>query len=854
MLIKNKNLKNKYILATKSLLNSFFKILGVISFISILTILLFYFSSGMSQRYGAKIFFNKVNTVILKRYLGLDFNKLDQYIDIMMIKTKALIIKPKIEKIELEVNQKVILQLEKQRQIKNKKKSNEEKFLMHNISIKNGDKKLKGKIRIKGDRAIHWQDRNKTSYKIDMRKNDRIWGLEEFSIQKPITRNYTYEYLFHKFLEEAGLLSLKYFFVNLYFNDENRGLYAVEESFSKELLERQKKRNGPIFGLDEEISDVYPNVHYDLYSSQFWLKEHPNLVKSAFSILNNQKDNEKDFNTFDHFDLDKWARFFAVIDITGTYHGSMSKSVKLFFNPTQAKFEPIGFDGHYMDDMFEDFILSDFLQEDKKNCSYICQERNWYNKFFKLQNGELNYVFIEKYVFYLKKYSNRSFLKDFLNKNKKEIDRINKLIYSENSKSDRGLWKGFSTFIYDDQLLFKRSELIENRINTVKFKNYKLSLEKDNLIFDDTNSKFPIHMTVLDCKRLKQTNFYMAGRIQIKWPNECNKISLKEYNEEDKFFLLNENVSMSKDKNFFLEKKFDDLSDNTNVEMISKNNFIISKNIKITKNTYIPKNLNFLIEEGVVINIIKNSTLLVEGNIKFIGKNKNRITIQSDGSGSLIFLNNNVEIKNMIVENLGYPKLNKYILYGGINFINTNLNLENILVKNSQSEDAINIVDSNATLKNISFDNIESDAVDIDFGLVKFNNIICSNIKNDCLDISGSKIIGTVLNVDKSYDKGLSVGENSKVEIRNLTVKNSKIGFAVKDGSAVYLENVKSINNQYDIALFNKKQEFDTPFLEIKNFLNVNKKILQSKSSKLVIDNVIFLGKNNNKDINSIIY
>ena len=86
---------------------------------------------------------------------------------------------------------------------------------MHNISIKNGDKKLKGKIRIKGDRAIHWQDRNKTSYKIDMRKNDRIWGLEEFSIQKPIARNYTYEYLFHKLLQETGQLSLKYFFIVL---------------------------------------------------------------------------------------------------------------------------------------------------------------------------------------------------------------------------------------------------------------------------------------------------------------------------------------------------------------------------------------------------------------------------------------------------------------------------------------------------------------------------------------------------------------------------------------------------------------------------------------------------------------
>jgi len=361
-------------------------------------------------------------------------------------------------------------------------------------------------------------------------------------------------------------------------------------------------------------------------------------------------------------------------------------------------------------------------------------------------------------------------------------------------------------------------------------------------------------MTALDCKSLKQTNFYIAGSMQIKWLDGCNKISLKNYNDEDKFFLLNENISMNKDKIFFLEKKFDDLSDNPNVEMISKNNFIISKNIELTKNTHIPKNLNFLIEEGVVINLIKNSTLFIEGNIKFIGKDKNKITIQSDGSGSIIFSNNSVEIKNMILENLGYPKLNKYILYGGVNFINTNLNLENILVKNSQSEDAINIVDSNATLKNITLDNIVSDAVDIDFGLVKFDNIICSNIKNDCLDISGSKIIGTVLKVDKSDDKGLSVGENSKVKIRNLTVENSKIGFAVKDGSDVYLENVKSINNQYDVAIFNKKQEFDTPFLEIKNFLNENKKILQSKSSKLIIDDLIFLGKNNNKDINSIIY
>ena len=121
MLIKNKNLNNKYILNTKSFFNSFFKIIGVISFIIALILLLFYFSSGMSQRFGAKIFLGKINTVILNRYLGIDFNKIDEYFDILIIKTRTLFVKPKLEKITLEVNQKVILQLEKQRQIKLKK-------------------------------------------------------------------------------------------------------------------------------------------------------------------------------------------------------------------------------------------------------------------------------------------------------------------------------------------------------------------------------------------------------------------------------------------------------------------------------------------------------------------------------------------------------------------------------------------------------------------------------------------------------------------------------------------------------------------------------------------------------------
>ena len=75
----------------------------------------------------------------------------------------------------------------------------------------------------------------------------------------------------------------------LFLNDQNLGVYAVEESFSKELIERQKKRNGPIFGLSEELGEYFPNVKYELYSENYWLEEHPDLIRNLFSVLNNMK-------------------------------------------------------------------------------------------------------------------------------------------------------------------------------------------------------------------------------------------------------------------------------------------------------------------------------------------------------------------------------------------------------------------------------------------------------------------------------------------------------------------------------------------------------------------------------------
>ena len=96
--------------------------------------------------------------------------------------------------------------------------------------------------------------------------------------------------------------------------------------------------------------------------------------------------------------------------------------------------------------------------------------------------------------------------------------------------------------------------------------------------------------------------------------------------------------------------------------------------------------------------------------------------------------------------------------------------------------------------------------------------VLETNIKNDCLDISGAKTKGTQLTIDKSYDKGLSIGENSNVNIKDLVMKNSRLGVAVKDGSIAYLENIESVNNDYDSENENTYTHIITPYHTTRNF------------------------------------
>ena len=234
------------------------------------------------------------------------------------------------------------------------------------------DSILKAKVRAKGDRSLHWEDVNNMSFRVNLRGDDRLFGLEEFSIQKPLLRNYIWEYF-----RQEGLLALKNEPIKFLVNGDRRGIYSVEEAPSKITIERQKRKNGPIYGLDEEVSIGLDSI-LDPYEEKDWIGL-PIYELSKSSLYSEFINAQAGLPfTSKNFDMDEWARSMALHDLFGSYHGSVPKSVRFYFNPVIGKYQPLLFDIHIGAGNWKKFVVLDFiLQPNLSSCEWLCD----YKKF-----------------------------------------------------------------------------------------------------------------------------------------------------------------------------------------------------------------------------------------------------------------------------------------------------------------------------------------------------------------------------------------------------------------------------------------------------------------------------------------
>tara|TARA_Y100000996_G_scaffold410740_1_gene393630 strand:+ start:2023 stop:4398 length:2376 start_codon:yes stop_codon:yes gene_type:complete len=682
-------------------------------------------------------------------------------------------------------------------------------------------------------------DNDKRAYKAKVLNGKKILGMSEFKLLPPTSRHHMVEWIGHAIENKEGLISLRYFFVQVRLNGENKGIYAIEEHLNKELLENRGAREGIIFSIKNNKVRIFNENRIKKN------KDNNNQIRFLKTILQTLKNDQ--LNVERIFDLEKFSTQYAIIDLMYGYH-ALGNNPIFYLNPITNLIEPITREYNSLR-YSEGQPVEDLMIEKYRRGA---EGFNFVEKLFN------NKEFVKLYIAKLEKFSKKNYLDKFFYEIHDDMNAQLKILYREYP-----FYKFPKEYMYVRQQQIKKKleqdlKIIAN-VNS-DFNNF-LSLKFKN------NSVFPVKITQISSSKkiIKNLNqIVYAGKEIDMMINNKEKIKIDDLDFSYKIENSNNSVrksiivpkSYSKDlivpilwsspKISYLEK-FNIFTDEKNKKIFFKEN-----NIKIDENIFIPENFTVYGKSGLKIDLINGSTIYSKSPFKFIG-NKNRpieITSSDLTSGGIVILNSNNKniFENVIFNNLRSPNIKTSGLTASVTIYESETYFNNCLFENNKSEDFLNLVRSKYEINNSIFRFINSDAVDSDFSKGKIINTEFYNIGNDVIDFSGSTAEISELYIDGAGDKVLSAGEKSTVLGKNISIKNSEIGITSKDLSEVIINDIKIDNTRLAFAIFQKKAEYGVAKAVIKNLLisNVEEKYLVEIGSSLKLNEKNIIGSISN--------
>lgn len=219
---------------------------------------------------------------------------------------------------------------------------------------------FKARIRIKGKMTDHVKG-DKWSFRVIAKKDGGFLGMKRFSLQHPGTRNYLHEWLHQRLMAGEGIVALRYGFVRLEFNGEDRGIYAYEEHFGPELLENNQRIQGPLFRFDPGLFWQYRlNAMHGLRFDQPFaegaaaaidaygtgdLAKDPaaqRLFEEAIALMEGYRSGELSVDQV--FDTDRVARRLALLDLLGGHRSLDWSDAKFYYDPVLRRVEPVAYE------------------------------------------------------------------------------------------------------------------------------------------------------------------------------------------------------------------------------------------------------------------------------------------------------------------------------------------------------------------------------------------------------------------------------------------------------------------------------------------------------------------------------
>ncbi|MCK5242051.1 right-handed parallel beta-helix repeat-containing protein [bacterium] len=718
------------------------------------------------------------------------------------------------------------------------------------------------KVRLKGDTTPDHLGEYPWSLRITPKKGSAVLGMRKFSILKPLCRHGYLESLLLRQMRFNGVLAPEQRFVYFSLNDLPVNVVILEEHLCKELIESQGRRDSVVMAFDE---DNLWRQHIENLKA----KKDPKLAEGPMDI-GQERSSFKTFqekivfkspflttqyrealqllrgyrygylNSSEIFDMYYMAKYHALISLWQCDHSALWRNIRFYYNPITRLFEPFNFDNNlifgskgawFVGVSFCDVYSSEEYQktvramverfiEETKSGALIDRIAGWEKEliaqvpeYFKGKNPTFTIPGnIEKFK------TRAPYLKDKLGPLRR-IPWRGPQVYHFPVIKDNVRFPGFLLVYYIED--GERTYLEFFNTSGRKVKLIQIALRTKN---------FTTEVTIPPQFKIISPNIAYEDYIRIDVPplgkNRNKKYivsaTLNALNANQTFVARRYQAAIQKAKYQTLDPQF--LKSHYSFIQCEQNKCTIpAGDWNFDDHLVIPVGHTLYLSAGTTLRFASGKRLVVRGAIQARGTAQLPIllTAASDFWSGCAVLNARDQhslLEHVIFEKIREPREDDWMLTGAVTFHESPIQIRNCTFRHIKAEDGLNIVRSQFTLTNTVFDETESDALDIDFGIGKIMQCTFTNIQGDAIDTSGSTVTATHITLRNIFDKGISVGERSVFFGQNISIAQAGTAIASKDQSFVTLRNsnIQEVAGAVYMA-YQKKAGFGPSKLKIFN-------------------------------------
>jgi CotH kinase protein len=724
------------------------------------------------------------------------------------------------------------------------------------VRVRFAGKRVKAKARLKGRLPDHWST-DKWSLRIKVSGDETILGMKRFAIQAPETRNFLTEAIALAAIRREGLLAVRYRFVSVTINGEAKGIYAIEQGFDKHVLERSGRRDGPILRFDNEASLRAYGAQGDFEAGSGEFSASPIVGRAADTGRGSEFERAvallEAFRAGriaagDTFHLERMATFVALRELLGSKELDW-RDMRFYYDPIRSRLEPIGYDNHAGRKISKLFHYDGGIYNKSAKRPVEDQLRpNFAHLLFR------DHAFSAAYVVALERVSNPEYLPKFFAE-----------VREGQGRSLINLYTDYPYVQTPDATLRRNAQFIRDRLAARHSMHaYIESVEGDTLrILVGNTQSLPLELHGLSIggaallepnapvrlpskRRTRAITFKRATftnpaggtleptqvivKFRVAGSSKVHATTLHEWRSIPPAKVV---ADWMADTSEFRSAAYLTIDEGRKTATVRPGRWVLRKNL------IVPKGYGLFVAAGSRLDLRDGAKIVSRSPVFFTGTSDTPVVIESsDGTGQGIVVLDAAatsKLQNVRFVGLGTPAQGGWTVPGAVTFYESDVDIDYVQFEGSRSEDALNVVRGEFTMRHASFVDVMADAFDGDFVSGTVSHCTFLRCGNDGIDVSGSSLTATDLTFKAIGDKAVSAGENSRVQLDNVDVRDCQLAFTSKDSSILIVKRARVRATKVAFVAFRKKTEFTGGKIEASNceLVDVTEPHLLEKHSSL---------------------